>query len=157
TPPTPATSVCRTVCPSDLTCPLVSSQEHPGCSTEQAQMSRPLRSTPITGASPLLRAGPPARAASVLDTFRFPPSGALPLASPHRYPMMRVCRIDARLPTFRTKAADQTHATSMPDTTWPISGHLPGSSRSRIDTPVSMPFPQSRHVNGGSLTFVFLV
>jgi len=30
-------------------------------------MSRPLRSAPITGASPLLRAGPPADAASVLN------------------------------------------------------------------------------------------
>src|SRR5215218_10332166 len=29
--------------------------------TNQPQMTRPLRSTPITGASPLLRAGPPAR------------------------------------------------------------------------------------------------
>jgi hypothetical protein len=45
-------------------------------------MSRPLRSTPITGASPLLRAGPPARAATVLSTSRFRPVGALPLAPP---------------------------------------------------------------------------
>jgi hypothetical protein len=32
----------------------------------QPQMTRPLRSTPITGASPLLRAGPPAEPATVL-------------------------------------------------------------------------------------------
>ena len=32
----------------------------------QSQMTRPLRSTPITGASPLLRAGPPAGPATVL-------------------------------------------------------------------------------------------
>ncbi len=42
-------------------------------------MTRPLRSTPITRASPLLRAGPPAHPASVLDPFRGPPVGTLPL------------------------------------------------------------------------------
>ena len=31
------------------------------------------------------------------------------------------------------------HVASMPDTTWPISGHPPGSSRDRIHTPVLMP------------------
>jgi len=30
------------------------------------------------------------------------------------------------------------HVASMPDTTWPISGHPPGSSRDRIHTPVLM-------------------
>src|SRR6266851_8458982 len=45
-------------------------------------MSRPLHSTPITRASPLLRAGPPADAATVLSASRFPPRGALPLAAP---------------------------------------------------------------------------
>jgi hypothetical protein len=29
-------------------------------------------------------------------------------------------RIDIRLPAFRIEAADQTHATCMPDTAWPI-------------------------------------
>src|SRR6266536_3194610 len=33
---------------------------------------------------------------------------------------------------------DRAHVASMPDTTWPISGHPPGSSRDRIHTPVSM-------------------
>src|SRR6266852_714214 len=41
----------------------------------------PFASAPITGASPLLRAGPPARAATVLSTSRFLPPGALPLAA----------------------------------------------------------------------------
>ena len=45
----------------------------------------------------------------------------------------------------------------MPDTTWPIDGLPPGSSQGRIDTPVSMPFPTSRHVISGSLAFVFLI
>jgi len=35
----------------------------------------------------------------------------------------------ACLPTFRAEAADQAHATSMPDTTWPINGLPPDSSR----------------------------
>jgi len=43
-------------------------------------MTRPLRSTPITGASPLLRAGPPASAATVLNASRFLPPDALPVA-----------------------------------------------------------------------------
>ncbi len=47
--------------PSDSTCSLVSSQ------TAHRGVRRPLRSTPITGASPLLRAGPPADAATVLN------------------------------------------------------------------------------------------
>ena len=59
----------------------------------QPQTTRPLRSTPITGASSLLRAGPPA----------------------HR-------SRPARLPTFPARAADQAHAASMPDTTWPETG-----------------------------------
>src|SRR5665647_2537190 len=45
-------------------------------------MVRPLRSTPITGASSLLRTGPPARPASVLNTSQFLLLGALPLTTP---------------------------------------------------------------------------
>jgi len=43
-------------------------------------MSQPLRSTLITKASALLRAGPPARHESVLDASQFPLLDALPLA-----------------------------------------------------------------------------
>jgi len=57
--------------PSDSTCSLVSSQTaHRGVrllARTNHEMNRPLRSTPITGASPLLRAGPPADAATVLN------------------------------------------------------------------------------------------
>ena len=42
----------------------------------------PFAPPPITGASPLLRAGPPARPASVLSPSRCLPLGALPLARP---------------------------------------------------------------------------
>ena len=90
-------------------------------------MTRPLRSTPITGTSPLLRAGPPA----------YPATRAAPcLTSRNPRPLVSV----ARLLTFRPGAADQAHVASMPDTAWPINGHPPGSSRStRPNTPVLMP------------------
>ncbi len=41
----------------------------------QPRMTRPLRPTPVTGASALLRAGPPARSAPVLSPSRFIRSG----------------------------------------------------------------------------------
>jgi len=99
-------------------------------------MSRPLRSTPVTEASPLLRAGPPADAASVLSASRFLPPGALPLDPPAAHD--QGSGIDVRLPTFRAKAADRTRAASMPDTTWPVDGLPPGSSRAHLTAPVSM-------------------
>jgi hypothetical protein len=46
--------------------------------------------------------------------------------------------IGARLLTFHVKAAEQAHVASMPDTTWPVNGHPPDSSRSHWYTPVSM-------------------
>src|SRR4029453_8070696 len=80
--------------------------------TNQPQMTRPLRSTPITGASPLLRAGPPAR---------------------HGEPA-------ARLPMFHARAADQAHAASVPGTTWPVIGLPPGPApAARSMATVSMP------------------
>jgi hypothetical protein len=59
-------------------------------------MSQPLRSAPITGASALLRAGPPACAATVLSTSPFQRLGVLPLASR----ILAGRSIDARLPVF---------------------------------------------------------
>ena len=41
--------------------------------------------------------------------------------------------------TFRARAADQAHVASMPGTTWPVSGHPPGSSRGYPPAPVLMP------------------
>lgn len=99
-------------------------------------MTWPLRSTPITGASPLLQASPPARPATVLNPLRFTPLGELPVAID---PNPAGSRVGTRLPTFRANAADQARVAFMPDTTWPISGHPPGSSRSTASTPVSMP------------------
>src|SRR6266567_7695772 len=97
-------------------------------------MSRPLRSAPITGASPLLRAGPPANPASVLRAPRFLSPGTLPLAA--RPPATHEQRpagaiIGTRLPTFHAEAAEQARAAYMPDTAWPVNGTparlIPGS------------------------------
>ena len=98
----------------------------------QSQMTRPLRSTPITGASPLLRAGPSAGPATVLTPE--PKRGLLPLA----HPETRAGSIGPGLLPFHAEAADRARVASMPDTAWPVSGHPPGSSRDLVDTPVSM-------------------
>ena len=105
----------------------------------QSRTTRPLRSAPITGASSLLRAGPPAGPASVLNPLQWLLLGALPL--PHRHAM---ASIGTCLLLFHAEAADRTHVAYMPDTPWPINGHPPGSSRSSGHTPVSMP---SDHVS----------
>jgi hypothetical protein len=95
-------------------------------------MTRPLRSTPITGASPLLRAGPPAGPATVLTPT---PSAGYSL-SPTR--KIRTGSVEPGLLPFHARAADRARVAFMPDTAWPISGHPPGSSRNRWHTPVSM-------------------
>src|SRR5215210_652116 len=92
----------------------------------------PLRSTPTTGASSLLRASPPTLPASVLGTSQFLLLADLPLTT------RTGRRIGAGLPTFHTAAADQARVAFMPDTTWPIDGHPPGSSRGQPETPVLM-------------------
>ena len=84
-PPRPPTSKYQTTC-------LATSARSPDSSRTQARliertqprMTRPLGSTPITGASQLLRAGPPAHPATVLNPSRFRPLGTLPLATPYR-------------------------------------------------------------------------
>src|ERR1035437_8234635 len=97
-------------------------------------MGRPLRSTPVTGASSLLRTGPPARPASVLNTSQFLLLGALPLTTPNP----AGGGIGTCLPTFHAAAADQDRVAFMPDTVRPVNGHPPDSSRDFVDTPVSM-------------------
>ena len=54
------------------------------------------------------------------------------------HPLHQPGRVQVRLLLFPTEAADRARVASMPDTTWPIGGHPPGSSRDRIDTPVPM-------------------
>jgi hypothetical protein len=77
-------------------------------------------------ASQLLRAGPPASATTGTQCLR-----CLPRHAPSRdlgaYDPGR--RFDARLLTFRVRAADQDHAAYTPGTAWPTIGSPPGSSR----------------------------
>src|SRR3954462_989264 len=109
-------------------------------------MTRPLRSAPITEASPLLRAGPPARTATRAE----PPL----IATGHR----RVASGDgfgARLLPFRSGAAGRVHVASMPDTTWPVGGHPPGSSREPTARPRFIcRVALFRHVSSDSLALV---
>src|ERR1019366_9258940 len=116
-------------------------------------MVRPLRSTPVTGASPLLRTGPPARPASVLNTSQFLLLGALPLTTPDA----AGGGIGACLRTFHAAAADQARVAFMPDTTWPVNGRPPDSSQGQADAPVSMSHMEFRHFISDSLTFSFLI
>ena len=118
-------------------------------------MSRPLRFTAITAASPLLRAGPPAGHATVLNVSRFPPPDALPLTKPSRLTAARPGSVEACLPKFRAEAADRARAAFMPDAAWPIDGHPPGSSRTTADRPGFDVTSTSRHVINGSLTLAF--
>jgi hypothetical protein len=65
-------------------------------------MSRPLRSTPITGASPLLRAGPPARRATVLS----PPVSASGRSLSPPQPSGRPCRSTPSHVPCRSRRSD---------------------------------------------------
>ena len=76
------------------------------------------------------------------DRYSMPPVsavGTLPLATPKTQRPQGTTLSNARLLTFRARAADQAHAASTPGTTWPILGHPPGSSRDSNFAPVSMP------------------
>jgi hypothetical protein len=137
-PPTPAVSKSRTACPPNLTCPRASSQEYPGCSCEQIA-DEPTPSLHPHYRSFITTTGRSASGRRIgTQRLRFPPCDALPLARPR--PTARTCPIDTRFPTFRAGAADRARAAFTPDTTWPISGHPPGSSRRLLTSPVSMSF-----------------
>src|SRR4051812_39934761 len=86
---------------------------------DSPRMTRPLRSVPITGTSPLLRAGPPAPTATGAELL---------LTATDTHVSGGDC-FGARLLPFRSGAAGQVHVASMPDTAWPIGGHPPGLSR----------------------------
>jgi hypothetical protein len=60
--------------------------------------------------------------------------GSSTCSAPSRAPI-RGDGVEACFPTFHAKAADQAHITSVPDTTWPVSGHPPDSSRAQHQTP----------------------
>ena len=84
-------------------------------------MSRPLRSTP-TPASRRFSANTSRSASKRRDRYSMPPVsavGTLPLTARQTDPQARTAAFDARLLTFHARAADQDHAASTPDTTWP--------------------------------------
>ena len=84
-------------------------------------MSRPLRST-TTPASSSFTANTSRSASKRLNRYSMPPVsavGTLPLAARRTDPQARTATFDARLLTFRARAADQAHAASTPGTTWP--------------------------------------
>src|SRR5215211_2520122 len=107
---------------------------------KRARTTRPLRSSPITGPSPLLRDGPPLCPAPVLNPSQFPLLEDLPCATdrgptPHHWPGRPVGATGSHVPC---KSQAHARATSTPDTTRPINRHPPGSSRSSKASPVSM-------------------
>ena len=91
-PPAPPASRYRTAFPAASARPCSSSRNLPVDQTNQPRMTRPLRSPAITAGSPLLRAGPPARTASVLSASR-----VMPLErAPSRHQATRTGRLSAR-------------------------------------------------------------
>ena len=137
-PPTPASSRYRTACPADLTCPPVSSRKTPpGCSREQ------ISDGPASSLHPDYRGFTATTGWSAgqrrLGTQRLTVSAARRAPSRSSAPQRGTeDSIGTGLPKFRAEAADRSRAASMPDTTWPTSGHPPGSSRDYLKAPVSM-------------------
>ena len=105
-------------------------------------MSRPLGSTP-TPASRSFTTTTGRSASERRDRYSMPPVsavGTLPLAARRTGPQARTAAFDARLLTFRARAADQAHAAFTPGTTWPVIG-TPARlvAREQPDPPLSMP------------------
>ena len=112
-------------------------------------MSRPLRST-ATPASSGFTATTGRSASERRDRYSMSPVsavGTLPPANPWR-PTTPGRDVDARLLTFRARAADQAHAASTPDTTWPGT-RAPARPipRGYQGPPVSMPSNAFRRLN----------
>lgn len=117
-------------------------------------MTRPLRSTPITGASSLLRDGPPL----------CPVTGTQPLTALHRLKRSLSSPPPHRRDTSRTtgsrvpnRSPDQAHATYMPDTIWAAIQETPRLIPEERSTPGSDVIRLFRHFNSGLLTLVFLI
>src|SRR5664280_2215593 len=100
--------------------------------TNMPRMTWPLRFTPTAtaGTSPLLRASPPAHP----HRYSIPPLSDV-RDSPSRRPGGAAVSGHAFSRSIRAQPG-RAHVASMPDTTWPIDGHPPGSSRDRVQTPV---------------------
>ena len=88
-----------------------------GCPDIRNCIGHPLRSSPITGPSPLLRGGPPLCPASVLSRSRGPPLAVLPSHRGDRFPR------SAQEPGSRSC---RLHAGCRPDSKQVPSGLVPG-------------------------------
>ena len=104
----------------------------------------PLCSTPITGASSLLRDAPPLCPASVLSC----------LWDLHLHFSLNIGATGSHVPH---KSLDQVHATSMPEAAWPVNRSLPDLSRVNDTPPVLTSSLRFRHFISGSLSFVSLI
>src|SRR3954463_4620618 len=108
------------------------------------RISRPLGSTATPASSGFTATTGRSASERRLGTqcLRVLPVGRLPLATLEAYDPGR--RIDARLLTFRARAADQAHAAFTPGTAWPVIG-TPARliTREQPDPSLSMP-PQLR-------------
>src|SRR5215216_1188808 len=115
--------------------------DHPPGNRKRFPISRPLRSTP-TPASRGFAATTGRSASERRNRYSMPPVsavGTLPLATLGGL-RPRVDAFDARLLTFRARAADQAHAAFTPGTTWPVIG-TPARliTEEQPDPPLSMP------------------
>ena len=155
-PPRPAAWKSQTTCRPALTrspVPPASSR----LTTDQARMTSPRRSTRITGRHRYHEAvrpcaphhySPPRSSAARGSRFRGQPRATTaPLAARERGTTR------SHVPH---QSPGQARATSMPETTWPISRHPPGSSRAGPPDPVSISSKWFRHVISRSLTLAFL-
>ena len=118
-------------------------------------MSRPLRST-TTPASSGFTANTSRSASERRDRYSMPPVsavGTLPLAARRTDPQARTAAFDARLLTFRARAADQAHAASTPGTAWPRTRDPARLvSEDEAGPPISMPSKPFRRLNNARST-----
>jgi hypothetical protein len=118
-------------------------------------MSRPLRST-TTPASSSFTANTSRSASERRYRYSMPPVsavGTLPLAARETDPQARTATFDARLLTFRARAADQDHAVFTPGTTWPGT-RAPARlvSEDEAGPPILMPSKPFRRLNNARPT-----
>ncbi len=118
-------------------------------------MSRPLRST-TTPASSSFTANTSRSASERRDRYSMPPVsavGTLPLAARRTDPQARTADINARLLTFRARAADQDHAASTPGTIWPGTREPARLvSEDEAGPPILMPSKPFRRLNNARST-----
>src|SRR4051812_21365911 len=134
-PPTPVASEYQKACSAVPTCPLASSRTKPVARANRSTDEPAPSLHPDSGGSSLLRAGPSADAATVLNASQFLLLGPPP---PPPAPPRGRGYAGAPLPPSHAEAAARPRPAPMPDPPWPISGPPPGSSRRHLTAPVLM-------------------